>query len=106
MVHPNMQVRMGVVLSLGGGAIYGSSTKQKQNTRISTEAELVGVNNALLKLLWTRQFLSGQGFGDKDTVIYQDNQSVMLLEKYGGGKASDFRQEYQGGILHVPMVER
>jgi hypothetical protein len=51
MVHPNIQVHMEVVLSLGGGAIYGSSTKQKQNTRISTEAELFGVNNALPQVI-------------------------------------------------------
>jgi len=46
-------------LTLGGGAFYGSSTKQKLNTRSSTEAELVGVNDALPQVLWTRQFLNG-----------------------------------------------
>jgi len=46
----------GVVLTLGGGAVYGSTTKQKLNTRSSTEAELVGVNGALPQVLWTRQF--------------------------------------------------
>ena len=29
--------------------------------------------------------LNGQGFGDTDSVIYQDNQSKMLLEKHGRG---------------------
>jgi len=37
-VHPNMRSPTGVVLSLGGGAIYRSSTKQKLNTRNLTEA--------------------------------------------------------------------
>ena len=67
-------------MSLGGGAVYGSSTKQKLNTRISTEAELVGVNDALPQVLWTRKFSNGLGYGDTDSVIYQDNQSAMLLE--------------------------
>jgi len=72
-----------VVLTLGEGAVYGSSTKQKLNTRSSTEAELVGVNDALPQVLWTRQFLNGQEYGDTDSVIYHDNQSAMLLEKHG-----------------------
>jgi len=69
----------GVVLTLGGGAVYGSSTKQKFNTRSSTEAKLVGVTDALPQVLWTRQFLNGHGYGDTDSVIYQDNQNAMLL---------------------------
>jgi len=72
-----------VVLSFGGGAIYGSSTKQKLNTRSSTEAELVGVNDALPQVLWTRQFLIEQGFRNTVPVIFQDIQSTMLLEKHG-----------------------
>jgi len=55
-VHPNMLSHTGVVLSLGGGVIGWSSTKQKLNTRSSTEAELVGVNDTLPNILWTRQF--------------------------------------------------
>jgi len=82
-VHPNMRSHTGVVLSFGGGAIYGSSTKQKLNTRSSTEAELVGVIDALPQVLWTRQFLIEQGFKNTDPVIFQDNQSAMLLEKHG-----------------------
>jgi len=84
-VHPNMRSQTGVVLYLGGVAIYGSSTKKKLNTRSSTEADLVNVHEALLQVLWTRQFWSVQGFGDPDYVIYQDNQSAMLLEKHDRG---------------------
>jgi len=36
-----------VVFSLGGGAIHGSSTKQKLNKRSSTEAALGVVNDVL-----------------------------------------------------------
>ena len=84
---PNMRSHTGVVLTLGGGAVYGSYTKQKLNTRSSTEAKLVGVNDALPQVLWTRQFFHGQGNGDTDSVIYQDNQSAMLLEKHGKGSS-------------------
>ena len=84
---PNMRSLTAVVLSLGGGAVYGSSRKQKLNTRRSTEAELVGVNDALPQVLWIRQFLNGLGYGDTDSVIYLDNQSEMLLEKHGKGSS-------------------
>jgi hypothetical protein len=34
-------------------------------------------------ILWTQNFLIGQGFHVTDNVVYQDNQSAMLLEKNG-----------------------
>jgi hypothetical protein len=52
----------------------------KLNTRISTESELVGVDDAMSLIIWTRIFLLGQGFEVADNVVYQDNQSAMLLE--------------------------
>ena len=51
-----------------------------------TEAELVGVNDGMLLVLWTRNFLTTQGFEVKDNLVFQDNQSAILLEK--SGKAS------------------
>jgi len=53
------------------------------NTRSSTEAELVGVNDAMSLILWTRHFLEAQGYEVKENVIYQDNESAILLEKNG-----------------------
>jgi hypothetical protein len=46
-VHPNMRSHSGAVVSLGKGAVYGMSSKQKINTKRSCEAELVGVDDAL-----------------------------------------------------------
>ena len=42
-IHDDMRSRTGSVTSLGQGAIYCTSTKQKIVTSSSTEAELVGV---------------------------------------------------------------
>jgi hypothetical protein len=44
---------------------------------------LVGVNDAMLMVLWTRLFLKGQGFIVKDNAIHQDNQGSILLETNG-----------------------
>jgi hypothetical protein len=82
-VHPNMRSHTGAVMSLGKGAVYGMSSKQKINTKSSCEAELVGVDDAIPMVLWTQQFLKAQGFEVTDNVVYQDNQSAILLEKNG-----------------------
>jgi len=82
-VHPNYRSHTGATMSLGKGSVYSSSTKQKINARSSTEAELIGVNDAMAMILWTRHFLEGQGFQVQDNVVFQDNQSTMLLARNG-----------------------
>jgi len=42
-VHLDMRGHTGVVMSLGKGATYSKSTKQKLNTKSSTDAELVAI---------------------------------------------------------------
>jgi hypothetical protein len=79
-----MKSNNGSAMSLGKGAVYGTSTQQKLNTKSSTEAELVGVNDVMPQIFWTQYFLEAQGYGVKDLIINQDNQSVILLEKNGG----------------------
>jgi hypothetical protein len=70
-------------MTLGKDAIYGTSTRQKLNTKSSTEAELVGVNDAMQQIMWTHYFLEAQGYRVSDSIIYQDNQSTILVEKNG-----------------------
>jgi len=40
-------------MTLEKGGIYGTSTRQRINTRSSMESELVGVNDAMPQILWT-----------------------------------------------------
>jgi Reverse transcriptase (RNA-dependent DNA polymerase)/Zinc knuckle len=87
-IHPDMKSHTGGVLSFGKGAVYSTSTRQKLNTKSSTEAELVAVNDVLPQVLWTRYFLKEQGYDVKESVIFQDNQSAILLEKNGRGSSS------------------
>jgi hypothetical protein len=86
--HHDMKSHTGGVFSLGKGAIYAASTRQKLNTKSSTEAELVGVNDILPQVLWTKYFLQEQGYCCADSVIYQDNKSAMLLENNGRSSSS------------------
>jgi hypothetical protein len=82
-VHEDMRSHTGGTMSMGKGSVYSTSVTQKLNTKSSTEAELVGVDDVMPQVLWTRQFMEGQGYKIRDNIVYQDNQSAMLLEKNG-----------------------
>ena len=73
---------------MGRGFPIVSSTKQKLNTRSSTESELVGVDDMMPSILWTRYFMKEQGYEVTDNVIFQDNKSTMLLECNGKQSSS------------------
>jgi hypothetical protein len=83
-IHQDMKSHTGATMSLGKGSIYSASKTQRLNTKISTEAELVGVDDAMAQVLWTRGFLieEEQGFEVRDNKVYQDNQSTMLFEEW------------------------
>ena len=49
----------------------------------STEAELVAVDDVMAMVLWTQLFLGQQGYAVEKNIIYQDNQSPILLERNG-----------------------
>jgi hypothetical protein len=81
-VHPDFKSHTGVAMTAGKGANINVSSKQNINTRSSTEAELVGGDDAMGPLIWTDNFLRCQGY-DPMSVMYQDNMSAILLEKNG-----------------------
>ncbi len=80
-VHPNMRGHTGGGLTMGRGFPISVSTKQKLNTRSSTESELVGVDDMMPIILWTRYFLLSQGYGVVKNLLLQDNKSSILLER-------------------------
>ena len=82
-VHLDMPSHSGIIMSLGKGATYSTSCKQKLNTKSFTEAELVAIDDALAQIPGTRHFLTVQVMFILATTIYQDNKSTMLLAKNG-----------------------
>jgi hypothetical protein len=82
-VHSDMKDHTGGTMSMGQGSIYSVSNKQEMVSRSSTESEIIGVYDVLPKVLWTSYFLQGQGFHVGSTIIYQDNNSSILLAKHG-----------------------
>jgi len=103
-VHPNMRGHTGGGLSLGRGFPNVVSTKQKLNTRSSTESEVVGVDDLMPAVCWTRYFLEAQGYGVKENIVYQDNQSAILLEK--NGKASSSKRTKHINIRYFFVTDR
>ena len=103
-VHPNMRGHTGGGVTMGRGFPISASTKQKLNTRSSTESELVGVDDLMPSILWTREFLLAQGYGVKETIVGQDNRSAILLEK--NGKASSGKRTKHLNIRYFFVTDR
>ncbi len=82
-VHADMKSHSGMSMTMGRGAILSMSRKQKINTRSSTEAELVAVDDSLSQILWTKNFLDEQDYKTAAHIILQDNESAIKLETQG-----------------------
>ena len=92
------------LMAMGTGGSYVQSSKQKLNTKSSTEAKLVGVDDVLTQVIWTRYFLKEQGYMIHDNVIYQDNQSAIRLEK--NGKRSSSKRTRHINIRYYFITDR
>ena len=92
-VHPTMRGHTGGCLSLGKGMQLSVSTKQKMNSRSSTETEIIAADDLMPSILWTNYFLEFQGYSSENTILFQDNKSAILLEK-NGRKSSSKRTKH------------
>jgi len=90
-VHDDYRSHTGMVISLGAGSVDVRSTKQKLNTKSSTEAELVGLSDMCSKVIWHREFLIAQGMDVPPARIYQDNQSTMAMVDRGSSTSDRTR---------------
>jgi hypothetical protein len=75
-VHVDMRSQTGAIFTLGKGAIISDALKQKINSRSSTEAELIGVDDKVSKVLWSKRFIEYQEFHVRMNIICQDNTRV------------------------------
>jgi hypothetical protein len=87
-MHDDCQGHTGVGMSFGQGMALSYSWKQKINTKSSTEAELVGVDDALGYILWARYCMIEQGYAMDPSLLYQDNISAILLKTNGSMSSS------------------
>ena len=87
-VHLDIHSHMGGTMSLGKSSAYSTSMQHKINTKSSTEAKLVAINDVVPLILWTWYFLETQGYEMHKNTVFQDNQSTILLEKNGKHSSS------------------
>ena len=64
-----MRGHSGGGLTMGTGFPITKSTKQKLNTRSSTETEVVGVDDFMPAVLWRRLFLEGQDYDVNKNIV-------------------------------------
>jgi hypothetical protein len=91
-----MRSQTGGAMSFGVGVIHCKTTRQKLNTKSSTESELVGVSDYLPYNIWMTLFLKCQGITLYKNILYQDNQSAMKMEKNG-------RDSCTGNSRHIDI---
>ena len=95
-VHQNMRSQTGGAMSFGWGTLHARSSKQKLNTKSSTEAELVGLSEYIPYNIWLVNFLKEQGYVMKHNVVYQDNQSAIRMARNG-------RNSCTGNSRHIDI---
>lgn len=106
-VHPDYRGHTGAISTLGKGAFSALSTKQKVNARSSTEAELIGIDDVISKILWAKRFIEAQGFRLETNVIYRDNTSSMKLEENGRTSASKRTRHFNIKYFYITdLIQR
>ena len=88
-VHSDMRGHTGGLMSVGTGIIHHKTSKQRINTKSSTETEVVGASDYLSYTIWTKKFLEDQGYKLKRTEYYQDNQSAIKMLANGWRSKGD-----------------
>jgi hypothetical protein len=106
-VHPDCKSHTGAFNTMGRGAFSAISTKQKTNARSSTEAELIGIDDVISKILWSKRFIESQGFKLETNVIYRDNTSSMRLEQNGRASASKRTRHFDIKYFYITdLIQR
>ena len=103
-IHDDMKGHTGGTTSFRVGVIHTMCSKQKLNTKSSTESKLVGINDMMPMVLRVRYFLTAQGCHVKDNVLYQDNMSTMKLAN--NGKMSSGRRTRHLNIRYFFVADR
>ena len=69
-LHNSMRGHIGGTISMGYGIIHVKASKKNMNVRSSTESELVGMGKYVPYNIWFMVFMSAQGYGVENNVIY------------------------------------
>ena len=82
-VHDDRKSHADGAMLFGRSVFDTKSTKQKLNTKSSTESEVVGVSYYLLSNIWVQNVWTRDGNDLEENTLYQNNTSAMKLERNG-----------------------
>ena len=69
MMHTDCRSHIGETISLGWISVYSMSKRQHINSKISTEAELIGMDYVIPGFLWSIYFIEVQGFNVEEVIM-------------------------------------
>ena len=81
--HADRKGHTGAMITLGRGAIYASSTKQKTISRSSFEAEVNAASFTGSTVISLVRLMEELGYDVKPTTIYQDNEGTASVLRSG-----------------------
>ena len=70
-------------MSMGRGIVHAKSSKQKINTKSSTESEVVGTSEYIPYTIHFTMFMEEQGYPMTSNILLQDNESAIKMIKNG-----------------------
>jgi hypothetical protein len=82
-IHSDGKSHTGMCIKHGNGTIECKSTKQRINTKSSTESELIALSDMGTTAIWINEFIKHQQYNLTTTVIYQDNKSTITMINNG-----------------------
>ena len=90
--------------SMGGGAVTSFSWKHEMNGRSSTEAGIIGTHDSIPQVHWTNHFMEAQGYDITEKIMYQINNSAILLESNGKFSRSKRTKHIHVSFFYVKDV--
>ena len=88
-------------MSLGRGAVFSSSLKQKLNAKSSTEGDLVGSHDSLSVVFWSKNLIGYQGYTLEHKNVCRYNKSAKLMENNGRESSSRRTKMHPGTVFFI-----
>ena len=111
-ITPEGNSHYGYILTVGNSLVGTKGGRIKTVVRSSTEAEIVGVNEAASEILWARDVLIELGYPQEQITIAEDNASCITMlqtepsnfqtnSRHVRVKWAFYRQEHEKGLLNL-----
>jgi len=104
-VHDDMRGHTGGITSYGTGIVEKKLSKQKMNTRSSTETEHVGTSEYMPKPIFFELFMEAQGY-KQNIILAKDNKSEIRMLVYGKASCTSNSKHVAVNISGTQIASR